>query len=74
MDRQQLISEIENLPIEERTSIIDELLQSLNTPDPEIEEAWIEEAERRLDEIESGKVETIPGEQVISSIRERLSK
>lgn len=45
-----------------------------NQIDPEVEKAWAKEAERRLDELEKGEVESIPGEQVIRSIRERLSK
>ncbi|MEL7833018.1 addiction module protein [Fodinibius sp. Rm-B-1B1-1] len=38
-------------------------------PDPEIEKAWIEEAERRLDEIENGEVETIPGPEAMNELK-----
>ncbi|NGP87560.1 addiction module protein [Fodinibius halophilus] len=37
--------------------------------DPEIEKAWAEEAERRLTELEEGKVEPIPGEQVMDGLK-----
>ncbi len=38
-------------------------------PDPEIDELWKTEIERRLDEIRSGKVQAIPGEQVMADLR-----
>jgi putative addiction module component (TIGR02574 family) len=51
------------------------LLESLNAPTrADIEQAWAEEAERRIEEIELGNVDTIPGEQVFREIRERLRK
>ncbi|NCB47458.1 hypothetical protein EOM81_10640 [bacterium] len=40
----------------------------------EIDKAWAEESERRIDEIESGKVQTVPGEQVFQEIRKRIKK
>lgn len=40
----------------------------------EVEEAWKEEAERRLDEIENGEVETIPGPQAMKELKEILNE
>lgn len=40
-------------------------------PDPEIDELWSVEIQRRLDEIRSGKVQSIPGEQVMANLRRR---
>jgi len=40
----------------------------------EIDRLWAKEAERRIDELDSGKVEAIPGEQVFAEIRARLEK
>lgn len=42
--------------------------------DPEIERLWIEEAERRYQEILDGKVETVPGEEVIRRLRAALHR
>jgi putative addiction module component (TIGR02574 family) len=39
----------------------------------EIEAAWSDEIKRRLDEIDSGKVELIPLEEVIARMDARLS-
>jgi putative addiction module component (TIGR02574 family) len=40
-------------------------------PDPEIDQLWAVEIQRRLDEIRSGKVQAIPGEQVMADLRRR---
>lgn len=40
-----------------------------NKPDPEIEQSWIREAERRLDEIENGEIEAIPGPQAMKELK-----
>jgi len=69
---EELIKEVEALPIEERLKIVDSLLRSLNPPDSEIDRQWIAEARRRRDEIRSGKVQPVPGEQVMQRLRDRF--
>jgi putative addiction module component (TIGR02574 family) len=39
--------------------------------DPGNEEVWAVEVDRRLEEIRSGKVQGIPGEQVMADLRRR---
>ena len=68
-----LIAEAVSLPVEIRTQLVDKLLQSLNPTRKEIDEAWAEEAEKRVEEIRTGKVKTILGEEVFKKIRNRLS-
>lgn len=64
-----------SLPCEDRIYLVEKLLKSLNAPSrEEIGKAWAEESERRIDELESGKVQAIPGEQVFKEIRKRLKK
>jgi putative addiction module component (TIGR02574 family) len=58
-----LIKEAISLPVELRARLVDELLKSLNPSQAEIDELWAAEAERRISEIESGKVKPIPGNQ-----------
>ncbi len=72
MSTNEIIEEVTLLPAEERLRVVDVLLQSLNTPDPEIDERWADVAERRLEEIRSGSVSPIPGEEVFARIRERF--
>jgi putative addiction module component (TIGR02574 family) len=70
---EDLFDEAISLPVEERTLLVDKLLQSLNPTRSEIDKLWAEEAEKRAKEIAEGTVETIPGERVFSKIHERLS-
>ncbi len=72
MNTQELITEVISLPVEDRALIVDYLLKSLNHAEPDIEKAWAEEAQRRLEELRSGKVHAIPGDVVINNLRKRL--
>jgi putative addiction module component (TIGR02574 family) len=69
-----LINEAISLPVELRARLVDELLKSLNPSQAEMDELWAAEAERRVDEIENGKVKPIPGEQVFQELRKRLGR
>lgn len=66
----QLVAEARQLPREQLAELLDLLTFELHEEiDPEIEAAWADEAQRRLAEIKSGKVKTIPGEQVMAELR-----
>ena len=55
--------------------LADQLLASLDGPNKkEIDAVWAEEAERRMREIDEGKVETIDGELVMQKLRARFSR
>jgi putative addiction module component (TIGR02574 family) len=55
-----------------RAMLADHLLTSLDGPDQKrIDALWAEEAERRIREIDEGKVETIDGEAVMKALRSR---
>ncbi len=71
---EDLIQAAVSLPVELRARLVDELLKSLNPAQAEIDELWAAEAERRVDEIESGKVQPVPGEQVFRELRKRLGR
>ena len=68
-----IIREVESLPVEERTMVVDTLLRSLNSPDPEIDRKWAVVARRRLAEFRSGRVESVPGDEVFAKIRQRTA-
>lgn len=42
--------------------------------DNEIRAAWAEEAHRRMRDVEDGKVELLPGDEVIQRLRTKLNK
>ena len=74
MKTQDLIAEAMALPVEERARVADTLLRSLNPPDPEKDAQWAAVAKRRLDEIRSGKVQPVDGDQVVERIQKRFAK
>ncbi len=57
----------------ERAELALTLIESLDGPaDPEVEEAWRLEIERRVRQIERGEVKLIPGDEVFARLRRRL--
>jgi putative addiction module component (TIGR02574 family) len=70
----ELMSEAESLPIEIKTQLIDRLLNSINPSQEKIDQIWAVEVEKRVAEIESGKVKTIPGAQVFKEIFDKYLK
>lgn len=71
MNVKDLISEAASLPVEERAMVVDSLLRSMNPPEPEIDKKWSALAGRRLEEVRSGAVESIPGDEVFEKIWKR---
>ena len=70
MTVKELYAEARQLPSEQATELIDLLLvDTYSEPDPAIEEAWGKEIDRRLAELESGKVKGIPAEEVFAKAR-----
>jgi putative addiction module component (TIGR02574 family) len=59
----------------ERAMLADHLLASLDSPtQKQIDDAWAEEAERRMRELDEGKVEAIDGELVMQRLRSRFKR
>jgi putative addiction module component (TIGR02574 family) len=72
MNTKQLIDEAVLLPVEERAFVVDSLLRSLNQPESEIDKKWAAEANRRLAELRSGKVQSIPGDEFFVKVWKRF--
>jgi putative addiction module component (TIGR02574 family) len=71
----RVVYEALELPADARIGLVDRILASLNLPtQPEIDRLWAEEAERRVAEIDAGKVELVPGEEVFSKIRRKYAR
>ncbi len=68
-----LREELKGLPASTRALLASDLLESLDEDGREAaaDEAWAAEAERRLDEVLSGRVKTTPGEAVLKRVRNR---
>lgn len=68
----KIMDEVLSLPADVRIILVEKLLASLNLPtQSEIDRAWAEEAERRVDQIDQGEVELIPGENVFAKLRKK---
>ncbi len=66
--------DIRSLPADEREILLRDLIADLDSAtDKNVEAAWLEEAHRRLQEIESGSVTPIPADEVFSRIRKQLA-
>jgi putative addiction module component (TIGR02574 family) len=55
----------------ERARLIERLIATLDA-DPEVEEAWAAEVERRHAEIESGAVSLLPGPETLAKLKAEL--
>ena len=63
------------MPYGDRAALIEQLIaDTAKDIDPKIEKAWGDEALRRLEEIESGQVKLIPGEEVMSRARKIIGR
>jgi putative addiction module component (TIGR02574 family) len=72
---QQILEDARQLPPNEVNWLIENLLQEgRGGTDAEIEAAWESEIKRRLDDIDSGAVEMVPGDQVRAEILACLSQ
>jgi putative addiction module component (TIGR02574 family) len=70
----EIVKETRNWPPEQVGELLDRLTEDLHASDPEIEAAWKTEIDRRIDEIQSGKVQGIPAEEVSARIRKILGR
>jgi putative addiction module component (TIGR02574 family) len=70
----ELLEKALELSAQERGLLAARLIDSLdNEPEEEgVQAAWGEEIKRRVDDIRSGRVKTIPGEQVLRELAEEF--
>jgi putative addiction module component (TIGR02574 family) len=68
----RILNDVLALPVQERAELVERILDSLGeAPDKERLERWAAETESRLDAIERGELETVPGEEVLARLRQR---
>jgi putative addiction module component (TIGR02574 family) len=65
----KLLTQIKELPDEEKLHLIDAILTDLYKPDPTIERIWAEEARKRWDAYKAGKIGTVSYEEVMAKHR-----
>ena len=70
MDLQKIEDEALHLPKKERAQLIQRLILSLDAPsEEELRADWLLEARRRAEELDSGAVQAVPGDEVMKKAR-----
>jgi len=70
---EQVAEQAMALPSESRAQLADLLVESLDGEElGRIEQLWLVEAKRRRDEVRSGNVKTVPGEEALRRVRDSL--
>jgi putative addiction module component (TIGR02574 family) len=72
---EKITEEAMQLPATSRALLADKLVESLESEDlDEIQRLWSAEAIRRRDEIRSGQVQPVPGEEVLEEVRRLVGR
>jgi putative addiction module component (TIGR02574 family) len=75
---EQLEAEALNLPLEERATLVQRLLESLEEDgmeDPaQVERAWLKEAERRYARYLAGETQPVPAAEALARVRAQLTQ
>ena len=72
---EQITQEALALPLEVRAILADRLMESINTAkNNSVQELWATEACRRRDDIRSGRVQTISGDEALKRVRRALTQ
>jgi hypothetical protein len=73
MRTDDLILEIQSLPVEERARVADCILRSLNQTVPAVDQKWADLAAKRLHDIRARAVKPVAGDEVFDEIWRRLN-
>lgn len=70
---EQLAEQAMTLPSESRARLADRLVESLDVDEPgPVDRLWMFEAKRRRDEVRTGQVQPINGEDALRQVRDSL--
>ncbi len=64
MGTKELLDEAMKLKPQERLTLVEGLIKSLDEPDKKLDEIWAEEADKRLKAYRAGKLQGVPMEEV----------
>ncbi|MBS0497548.1 MAG: addiction module protein [Proteobacteria bacterium] len=68
MNTKALLDEAMKLKPEERLTLVEGLIQSLDEPGKRLDEIWAEEAEKRLKAYREGKLQVVPMEGIFQEM------
>jgi putative addiction module component (TIGR02574 family) len=64
-----LSAQARQLSADERLELVDDILASLDEPDPAIDRLWAKEAEERLAAYRRGEIKAVPLQEVLAKYR-----
>jgi len=73
LKQDELFDEIDILPIDLKTKIVDKILASITPSNEKIDQLWIQEVNKRKQEIESNSITLVDGYEVFKKISQRLN-
>jgi hypothetical protein len=73
LKQEQLFDEIDILPIDLKTKIVDKILASITPSNTLIDALWIKEVNKRKNDIEMNCVPLVDGDDVFQKIANRLN-
>jgi putative addiction module component (TIGR02574 family) len=72
---EQIAEEALALPSEARALLADRLVESLDPAEEGyVHQLWVAEARRRRDDVRSGRVRTIPGDEALARVRRAVAR
>lgn len=72
---EQIIEGALALPDEARALLADRLVESLDPAEASrVHDLWVVEARRRIEDVRSGRVQTIPGEEALAQVRRAVGR
>lgn len=74
MTLDQIVEETRQWPPEKVGELVGRLTEDLHVSDPETEATWQSEIARRVEEIQSGEVQGIPGDEVSARVRKIVGR
>ncbi len=75
MTVEQIAAEALSLPSEARALLADRLVESLDPAEDGItRQLWAVEAKRRVEDVRSGRVQTIPGDEALARVRSAFER
>ena len=75
MTVEQIVDEALGLPSEARALLADRLVESLDpAEDGYVRRLWVAEALRRRDDVRSGRVRTVSGEEALAQVRRAVAR
>jgi hypothetical protein len=73
LKQEQLFDEIDILPIDLKTEIVDKILASITPINASIDALWIKEVNKRKTDIETNNVSLVDGDEVFKKISQKLN-